>query len=165
MSFHQGERSRKIPGGHFLIRSNEQKLNFGGNMSDIIISGSFDWIQERPKKKGGKFYCSPFTLAFDISKSTLPSVRYLFKRLGDKEMSCKKNAPRFTKKLNEGSDVLDEVNIFTTKYLEKHIIDGQSPEKYLTWEFSSGFLWSLMYYKQSLKRYGVRPSERPSKYA
>ena len=54
---------------------------------------------------------------------------------------------------------------YTTKYLEKHIIDGQSPEKYLTWEFSSGFLWSLMYYKQSLKRYGVRPSERPSKYA
>ncbi len=126
-------------------------------MSDVIISGSFDWIKDRPNNKGDKFYCSSFTLTFDISKPILPGVNSLFKRLGYKEVTGKKKAPRFIKKLNGGSDVLDEINNFTTKYLQKHIIDGSSPESYLTWEFDNGFLKSLMYYKQSLKRYGFRP--------
>jgi hypothetical protein len=128
-------------------------------MSDVIISGNFNWIQERPKKKGGKFYCSSFTLTFDISKPILPGVKFLFKRLGYIEVTDEKNAPTFIKKLNVGSDALDEVNDFTTKYLQRHIIDGSSPESHLTWEFDSSFLKSLMYYKQSLKRYGAKPIE------
>jgi len=128
-------------------------------MSDVIISGSFDWDQDRPKKKGGKFYCSPFTLTFNISKPILPGVISLFKRLGYKEVTGEKKSPSFVKKIHSGTDVLDEVNIFTTKYLQRHIIDGSSPSSYLTWEFSSNFLKNMMYYKQSLKRYGVRPNE------
>jgi hypothetical protein len=126
-------------------------------MNDVVISGAFDWDRSWPRTKGSKFYCSPFRLAFSISRPVPPSVRQLFKHLGYREVTGEKNSPRFVKKLELSVDVLDEVNQFTSKYLERHVIDGQSPERYLTWEFSSNFLWRVMYYKQSLKRYGARP--------
>jgi hypothetical protein len=126
-------------------------------MNDVVISGSFDWDRPWPRKKGGKFYCTPFGLVFSISRSIPPSVWRLFKRLGYREVSGKKKSLRFVKKLSPSVDVLDEVNLFISKYLEGHIIDGQSPERYLTWEFNRNFLRGLMYYKQSIKRYGIRP--------
>ena len=54
-------------------------------MNDVVVSGAFDWDRSWPRKKGGKFYCSPFRLAFTISKPVPPSVWRLFKRLGYRE--------------------------------------------------------------------------------
>jgi hypothetical protein len=128
-------------------------------MSDVIISGRFGWVRDRPYRKGGKFYCSSFSLTFEISKPILPGVNSLFIRLGYKEVTGDNKSPTFVKKVIEGSDVLDEVNTFTSKYLNRRIIDGSSPEGHLTWEFDRSFLKSVMYYKQSLKRYGSKPNE------
>ena len=128
-------------------------------MNDVVVSGAFDWDRSWPRKKGGKFYCSPFRLAFTISKPVPPSVWRLFKRLGYREVTGEKKSPRFVKTLGFSVDVLDEVNHFISSYLEGHKIDGQSPERYLTWEFQGNFLRGVMYYKQSLKRYGARPNE------
>jgi hypothetical protein len=137
-------------------------------MNDVVISGTFHWDRDKPQYKGGKiyvrktskFFCTPFMLDFTISKAAPKSVRYLFKNRGYKEISWEKNSSIFIKRLYSASDVLDEVNNFTTKYLEKHIIDGQAPERTLTWQFDKNFLWHMMYFKQSVKRYGIRPNAK-----
>lgn len=126
-------------------------------MSDVVISGGFDWDRDEPRSRGSKFYCTPFSLVFTISKPMPPTMNNLFKRLGYTGVTHELGA-LFSKDLCSASDVLQTVEDFINKYLVNNTIDGQSPESHLTWELSSGFLWSVMYFKQSLQRYGIRPS-------
>ena len=125
------------------------------------ISGKFEWDRRSPLPAGREFFCSPFELTFEVSEFAPKGLIKTLKRekfTDDRDTLGFRN---FHKHARSTGEIFELLQSFMTKFLKDNALNMQSPTPHnhdLT--ISPYFIERAMYYQQSLKRYGLRPSKK-----
>lgn len=122
------------------------------------ISGRFAWDRESPMPEGKQFYCSPFEIMFEVSEFAPEGIIRTLKQQIWTEQRKLFGFSVFSITARSTSETFNLLDSFMTKYLYQNSVNTQDSQKH-DLVISSQFLKELMHFKQSVKRYRLRPSE------
>ena len=122
------------------------------------ISSETGWDRRKPLENGREFYCAPFQLKFEMSQFASQSMIHALKWNQFEEVSETLGFKKYEKKLKSVEEIFSTIGQFVEEFIrgKKSTFEIIGKHKHKL-EYDDYFMERVMYFQQSLDRYGLRP--------
>ena len=120
------------------------------------ISAEVGWDRRKPLENGREFYCAPFRLKFEMSQFAPQSMFNALKGGCFEQISETLGFKKYMKRVRSTEEIFSTLEKFVKEFIrgKKSTFEIIGNHKL---EYEEYFMERVIYYQQSLNRYGLRP--------